>query len=1001
MDKGEIILSPDFWVILSAPAGSGKTEWLSKRFLEIIKKENINPLKILAITFTEKAAGEMKMRILSMAKKFYPEIYKKYEEEFMMLRISTIHSFCTNFLRRFANEIGIPLGFEILDAPSAKIYFDEKVNEFILKRIFKKKKEYEWLLSASAFFKWEKFINFLESFFNKRPLSDNLFYKISQFNEIINFIPFEFENLKETLEKVKKHVKSLELPDYNTLIENPDEVYKIIKIKRKIENEIFDKELLKKFESNLYNLFYFHLTIYISLFFKEILEYYFKMKSYEAKVDFADMEFFAYQILNEGKIEEIDNLLEAFDEKTSHILVDEFQDTNLLQWKIIEKLTEEWRSGFGAKFEKGENTSLFIVGDPMQSIYMFRNANVKTFKKAKSDIILWMGEKAKEENLNENYRSLISIIDFVNKIFSKDKEILYVPFVKKRNNEDKGFVEIIINEENDIENEIRAIARRIKSLIGQEIVYEKGTEKKKKCEYRDIAILLRKRTYLHFYEKIFKEENIPYCIIGGIGFWNEPEIHFLSNFVEFLSEPSYNYGLYILLKSPLYGLKEREILEFKLKGENLLDSLPENIKGEIENIKKEIKNKGLTKSLIDYLFKKGFFKYVGSDIQKVKNILKFLKIIFELEKKGENLSAISSLIRKMRENEDEPRANIFSEDMNAVRILTIHKSKGLEFGIVFVPQMHDIKVEKRDVLAFDEDEKGYSFKIYPSEKGKIKFKFYEEYIKKLEEENKRILYVALTRARDGLILSGKYQENKKSTTSSNAFEYIIRNAGIYKEGDKYKTDLKFENLRILKCEEIEEREIKETEKVRKERIDFERKIYLPEKILYSSFSEYYSEVFGQIMHIILDSISRGILVDEKIKIFLNNLVYFKKVSKEIQEKFIKEIDLQIKILKENKIWEDIILPKENSFSEIEFVYKENGEMKKGRIDRLILKGDFAEIYDYKISLKKHDEKTKEKIIKDSISKIKLYKEAVKNFFGIEKIKAYLIFTKEGELREIN
>ncbi|MEO0275674.1 MAG: UvrD-helicase domain-containing protein, partial [candidate division WOR-3 bacterium] len=278
-------MSPDLWIILSAPAGSGKTEWLSKRFLEIIKRENINPLKILAITFTEKAAGEMKMRILSMAKKSYPEIYKKYEEEFMMLRISTIHSFCTNFLRRFAYEIGVPLGFEILDAPTAKIYFDEKVDEFILERIFKKRKEYEWLFSALAFFKWERFIDFLENFFNKRPLSDNVFNKISQSEEIINFIPFEVENLNEILEEVKKYVKDFELPDYNTLIENPKEVYRIIKVKKRLENQILDKKLFEKFENNLYNLFFFHITFYISLFFKDILEYYFKMKSYEAKVD--------------------------------------------------------------------------------------------------------------------------------------------------------------------------------------------------------------------------------------------------------------------------------------------------------------------------------------------------------------------------------------------------------------------------------------------------------------------------------------------------------------------------------------------------------------------------------------------------------------------------------------------------------------------------------------------------------------------------------------------
>ncbi|MEO0241383.1 MAG: UvrD-helicase domain-containing protein [candidate division WOR-3 bacterium] len=1000
MDKGKIILSPDFWVILSAPAGSGKTEWLSKRFLEIIKRENINPLKILAITFTEKAAGEMKMRILNMAKNSYPEIYKKYEEEFMMLRISTIHSFCTNFLRRFAYEIGVPLGFEILDAPAAKIYFDEKVDEFILERIFKKKKEYEWILSASAFFKWERFIDFLENFFNKRPLSDNLFYKISKPEEIVKFIPFEFENLKENLEKIKKHIENFELPDYDILIENPEEVYKIIKIIKRIENRIEDKELFRKFKNNIYTLFFFHFTFYISLFFKEILEYYFKMKSYEAKVDFPDMEFFTYQILNEGKIEEIDNLLEAFDERTSHILVDEFQDTNFLQWKIIEKLTEEWRSGFGAKFERGENTSLFIVGDPMQSIYMFRNANVKTFKKAKDDIILWMGEKAKEENLSENYRSLISIIDFVNKIFSNGREIDYVPFAKKRNNEEKGFVEIIINEENNVEKEIRAIARRIKNLIGEEIVYEKGSEKKKRCEYKDIAILLRKRTHLNLYEKILKEENIPYCIVGGLGFWDEPEIYFLSNFVEFLSEPSYNYGLYLILKT-LYKLEENEILKLKLKGKNLFDSLSLNIKKEIEDLRKGIREKGLTKSLIDYLFKKEFFKYIGSDIQKVKNVFKFFKIIFELEKTRGNISAIASFLRKIRENKDEPRANIFSEDMNAVRILTIHKAKGLEFCIVFIPELHEIKIRKKDELIFEEDETGYSFKIYPFEKGKIESKFYKEYIKKLDEENKRILYVALTRARDGLILSGKYNFKKTPDPSKNAFQYVLYHAGIYKEGERYNTRLKFENLRILKCEEIEGKEIKEVERIKKERIDFERKIYLPEKILYSSFSHYYSQIFGEIMHKIFDAISKGILKEENIEIFINNLISQTKILEEIKEKIFEEIYLQIKTLKENKIWENIILPKENSFSEIEFIYKEDGEIKKGRIDRLILKEDFAEIYDYKISFKKQDERTKEKITKESIPQIKLYKEAVKEFFGIEKIKGYLIFTKEGEIREID
>jgi ATP-dependent helicase/nuclease subunit A len=949
MDKKDIILSPDYWIILSAPAGSGKTYFLSKRFLEIVKREGINPLKILAITFTEKAAGEMKMRIIQMAKRDYPEIYKKYEEEFMMLRISTIHSFCNTFLKRFANEIGIPFGFEILDESSAEIYFDEKIDEFIIEKIFKGKEKYERILKVFAFYKWERALGFLKTLLRKRPLIDNIFYKKE---DIKKFIPYD----------------SGDFSKYET-----KDIEEIFKISKKLERED------KKSNLELYSFIYYFFTFHISNFFKEILDYYFRIKSYEAKVDFADMEFYAYRILNEGIIEEIYNVLEAFDEKTNHILIDEFQDTNFLQWRIIEKLIEEWKSGMGAKFEKGEKASLFIVGDPMQSIYMFRNANVKTFEGAKRSILTWLGERAKEEVLEENYRSLKSIIDFVNKIFSNEKN--YRPFLKKRNNEEKGFVEIIINEENEKEKEIRAIARRIKNLIGKEVVFEKGSEKKKKCEYRDIAVLLRKRTNLSIYEKIFREEKIPYTIIGGIGFWKEPEIELLSNFVEFLFEPDYNLGLYLILKSPLFSLKDNEIL---FKG------IDKKLKKEFEELKKEIYEKGLTFSLIDYLIKKEFFKYIANDIQKVKNVFKFFKIIFEIEKRGGNLSEILSYIRKRREIESEGKANIFSEEMNAVRILTIHKSKGLEFPIVIIPECDEIKVETREPFAFLEDEKGYKFKIYS--KDKKEFEFYKEFLKELEEENKRILYVALTRARDGLIISGKFNFKNKISPYKNAFQYLLYNAKIKKSGDNYETSEKFENLKILKVEDIGEVEIKKEEKIKRERIDFERKIYLPEKETYISLDVYYSIIFGEIMHRILDAFSKGILKEGNLEIFVKNLLFEKGLKKEIREKFLKEIYYHFEKLKENKIFENIVLPKENSFSEFEFVYEENGEIKKGRIDRLIIKENYAEIYDYKTEGRE--------IFEEEIKRLKIYKEAVKNYFGIENIKTFIIFTKEGEMKEV-
>lgn len=998
MDRREIILSPDFWISLSAPAGSGKTYWLSKRFMEIIKKENLSPLKILAITFTEKAAGEMKMRILNMAKKEYPEIYERYEEDFMMLRISTIHSFCNSFLRRFGNEIGIPFGFEILSESDANLYFEEKVNEFIVEEMFKRAKEYDWILGACAFFKWTRFINIFKNFYLKRPLTDKIFYEAEKIEEIAEKIPVEFNNLKEIIGKIKSYIDK-DFPEYEILIKKPEEVYKILKIEESLKERITEKKIYEELIKGLYDLLFFHITFIFSLFFKEILDYYIRMKSLEAKIDFSDMEFFAYQILNEGKIEEIENVLEAFDERTSHILIDEFQDTNFLQWSIIEKLTEEWRSGWGAKFEKGEKTSVFIVGDPMQSIYMFRNANIKTFKKAGNEIKLWLGERAKIQYLEDNYRSLESIIDFVNKLFSKDKSLDYVPFKKKRENSEDGFVEIIIVEK-DIEKEVRAIARRIKTLIGKEIVYEKGTEKKRKCEYGDIAVLLRKRTNLLIYEKIFKEERIPYCIIGGIGFWNEPEIELLTNFMEFIAEPSYTKGLYLLLKSPLYGFKEKEILEFKIKGKDLWKGVPEKIKEEINLFKKEIEGKGITRAFIDYLINKGFFKYLGSDIQRFRNVLKLIKIINYLEKNSKSIYEIAAEFRRLRNNDTEPRANIFSEGMNAVRILTIHKAKGLEFPIVFVPELDSIKTKREDVFAFDEDEKGYFFKIYPSKKS-LEFKFYENYIQKLKEEEKRILYVALTRARDGLVVSGKYNFKNPPSPGKNAFQYLLYYAGIRKKGERYVSEEKFKNLRILKPEDIICEEVFEEKKEpEKRKIIFDRKTYLVEKVIYTSFDEYYSLVFGDILHSIFDSISKGLLRENDVEKFSDNLMNEKGLPHYIKEKFKEEIKNQIEILKQKGIWDRIILPKENSFSEFEFIYEEDGNFKKGRIDRLILKKDKGEIYDYKVSLKKEDKEKIKKVIDESIGQIEIYKKAVREYFGLKEVNAFIIFTKEGEIYRV-
>ena len=113
------------------------------------------------------------------------------------------------------------------------------------------------------------------------------------------------------------------------------------------------------------------------------------------------------------------NILYSFDEHTDHILVDEFQDTNSIQWQIIDKLTEEWRSGIGSKRSKGKTPTIFLVGDDKQSIYLFRGANAGVFEEAKSRLSEWLGNEYHFEKAKENFRSLPAIINFTNALFEK------------------------------------------------------------------------------------------------------------------------------------------------------------------------------------------------------------------------------------------------------------------------------------------------------------------------------------------------------------------------------------------------------------------------------------------------------------------------------------------------------------------------------------------------------------------------------------------------------
>ena len=473
-------------VIISSPAGSGKTEKLARRYVNLLLGGS-EIEKILAITFTEKAAAEMKERILSILEKENPDVFMKIREKMPLMRISTIHSFCLRLLKRFSLELGLDPSMEVMDEFNAYLLWSEAVYESL--REERNCPDLFYAMMKDRGIKgWDSLSAILNELYERRPLPELL---------IKEHHPVEGEEEKRILE--------------------------------------------------LYS---------------RCLDHYTRKKLERHRIDYNDLELFAYEAL--CKHPEWLNILYSFDEHTDHILVDEFQDTSSLQWKIIDKLTEEWRSGMGSKRESGKTPTIFLVGDNKQSIYLFRGANVSVFQEAKEKLFAWLGKEYHFEEIKENYRSLPAIIQFANTLFEtlmpstfpEPWRTRYAPFEATR--EGDGRVELILVEgteitKNNREKEASVLAKRIQSLVHRYEIFD--GEQKRPCLYGDMAILLRKRTYLSTFEDALRGYGIPFIVVKGIGFYDEPEVAVFRELISVLIDPLDDYSLFCLLRSPLFGIE--------------------------------------------------------------------------------------------------------------------------------------------------------------------------------------------------------------------------------------------------------------------------------------------------------------------------------------------------------------------------------------------------------------------------------------------------------------
>ncbi|MGI1690467.1 helicase-exonuclease AddAB subunit AddA [Thermoanaerobacter uzonensis] len=627
-----------------------------------------------------------------------------------------------------------------------------------------------------------------------------------EFKEQINAI--EFNRLPRAGKEIDPKVK--------------DEVTKIrneVKAKiKEIRNKFFsdDIEKIEKEIKALYPIMK-ALVDLILLFDKKYTD----KKREKGIIDFNDIEHFSLQILTQvdenGNVKPSEAAL-MYREKFQEIFVDEYQDSNLIQEVILSTIARE------------DTPNRFMVGDVKQSIYRFRQANPYIFFEKYNTYSSKEEDKNKKILLYKNFRSRPQIIDAVNFIFKKIMsknvgEIDYTEEEKLNYGADFGIppldaivggpVEIHLIEKNDktpeeeelevygeeeeeiidnIQVEARVVAQRIKELVTQNkkntfMIYDKNLKNYRSLEYRDIVILLRatERWAPVFLEELINAD-IPAFADTGTGYFETTEIKTILSLLQVIDNPMQDIPLLAVLRSPIFSFTPEELIDIRLEEPNKTiyealkkaaqrqDELGQKIVFFLKSLKKW-QEKAIYMPVDEFLWylyqDTGYYAYVGAMPQGVQRQAN-LRILFERAKQYEETSFkglfnfINFINRLKVSSGDMGSAKIVGENENVVRIMSIHKSKGLEFPVVIVAglgKQFNLKDLSQSVLyhhllglgpEFVDFKRRISYPGIVKEAIKNKIK-----LESLSEEM-RVLYVALTRAKEKIILVGSIRDIKKN-----------------------------------------------------------------------------------------------------------------------------------------------------------------------------------------------------------------------------------------------
>lgn len=521
-------------------------------------------------------------------------------------------------------------------------------------------------------------------------------------------------------------------------------------------------------------------------------------------IDFGDMEQLALQILTEEKEGELVPSIVAgeYQKQFQEIMIDEYQDSNLIQEAILTSVSTIWQGRY----------NIFMVGDVKQSIYRFRLSRPELFMEKYDTYNLEDGEKQRID-LHKNFRSRREVLDSTNFVFRQimtkglggitydDNAALYFGaeyYKEQTGNETEVLVvdtdvEIPSEEqaqETAREMEARAVARRIKELMEHHFVTDKETGELRKVQYRDIVILTRSlKGWTDVFTRVLNREGIPTYTGSREGYFETLEIETILNYLRVLDNPNQDIPLTAVLSSPIVGLSGEELAQIRnLEKETAFSKCVKQYmeEGTDEVLKMKLQEcfqqMAYFREMVPYtaihellwrILEETGYRYLAAAMpggeQRNANIDMLLEKAKAFE--GTSYKGLFNFVRYIEQlkkyDVDYGEANIADEQADTVRLMSIHKSKGLEFPIVFVAGMNK-KFNKLDVTReiVIHPELGIGVDCIDLQKRTKAPTFLKKAIQRevhLENlgEELRILYVAMTRAKEKLLLVGSLGDVEK------------------------------------------------------------------------------------------------------------------------------------------------------------------------------------------------------------------------------------------------